>query len=128
MLIPTARWAGVPVVIGSQRQLGDLLTPLQFGIQSAVFKMCDRVVCNSRAAANRLVNQGLPENKIALIPNGIPDELFAPAVPAIPREPGMLRIGMIARMNDPCKNHPVFLRAAALLARKTVNFEIVACR
>src|ERR1700688_1783455 len=45
-LIPAARLAGVPV-IGSHRQLGDLLSPAQFRAQLAVFHLCSRVVCNS---------------------------------------------------------------------------------
>ena len=118
MLIPTARLAGVPAVIGSQRQIGDLLTPLQFGVQSAVFRLCDRVVCNSRAAADRLIRQGLPPHKVVIIPNGIPDEAFAKAVPAVPPAPGRVRVGMIARMNDPCKNHSMFLHAAAQLVQR----------
>ncbi len=125
MLIPTARIAGVRRVIGSQRQIGDLLTPLQFGMQSAVFRLCDRVVCNSQAAADRLIDSGLASDKVVVVPNGIPDELFRPAVPAMPRQPGMLRIGMIARMNNACKNHPIFLRAAVRLAQQFSNFEVL---
>ena len=37
-LIPAARLARVPVVIGSQRQLGDLLTPRQARAQAAAFR------------------------------------------------------------------------------------------
>ena len=37
-LIPAARMAGVPIVIGSQRQLGDLLTPIQSFAQIAMFR------------------------------------------------------------------------------------------
>jgi hypothetical protein len=50
----------VPVVIGSQRQLGDLLTPLQFAAQAATFQLCDRIICNSRAAAERLARWPCP--------------------------------------------------------------------
>src|SRR5579871_1410570 len=67
MLIPAARLAGVPVVIGSQRQLGDLLTSAQFRVQMAMFHWCDRVVCNSRAAAERLEKAGLPARKLVVI-------------------------------------------------------------
>jgi len=42
-LIPAARLAGVPVVIGSHRQLGDLLTRMQAKVQAAVLGGCDRV-------------------------------------------------------------------------------------
>ena len=51
MMIPSARLARVPVVIGSQRQLGDLMSGFRNWAQHAVFRWCDRVVCNSRAAA-----------------------------------------------------------------------------
>src|SRR5579864_6323401 len=57
-LIPAAKLAGVPVVIGSHRQLGDLLTPAQFQAQLMMFRWCDRVVCNSRAAAASLLEAG----------------------------------------------------------------------
>ena len=88
MLIPAARWARVPVIIGSHRQLGDLLTPLQFAAQNIAFSLCDRVVCNSRAAASRLIDQGVSERKVLVIPNGLPPQAFAETVPALPLCPG----------------------------------------
>jgi glycosyltransferase involved in cell wall biosynthesis len=118
MLIPAARLARVPVVIGSQRQLGDLLTPRQRAAQSAVLRFSDRVVCNSRAVADLLSQRGLPRHKLTVIPNGLSKEAFAEAMPALPHIPGVLRVGLIARMNDPVKNHAVLLRAAARLKEK----------
>ena len=56
MLLPIARLAGVRAVVGSHRQLGDLLTPTQFRAQAAAFRFCDRIVCNSQAAAIVLVS------------------------------------------------------------------------
>jgi glycosyltransferase involved in cell wall biosynthesis len=125
MLIPAARVAIVPVVIGSYRQLGDLLTPLRFRVQKAMFRCCDKVVCNSRAAANWLLNAGLKEKKVEVIPNGLLEEAFAPTKPAIPRLPGTLRVGMVSRMNDPSKNHTTFLRVATRLASKFPSLEFV---
>ena len=125
MMIPAARWAGVPVVIGSQRQLGDLLSPLQSAGQSMLFRLCDYVVCNSQTAADRLLDQGLPARKLAVIPNMLSAEVFDPAPPALPREPGRVRIGMVARMNHPVKNQPFFLRAAARLVQKFPQVEFV---
>src|SRR5579864_8209464 len=63
-LIPAARLAGVPVVIGSQRQLGDLLSRGKSRAQAAIFRWCDVVVCNSCAAAGRLIEQGLPKRSV----------------------------------------------------------------
>jgi len=127
MLIPTARLSGVPVVIGSQRQLGDLLTPWQSRLQGLAFRLCDRVVCNSHAAARLLTNQGLAENKVTVIPNGLPGSAFAEVPPSLPRSCNVLRIGLIARMNDRVKNHAGFLRVASQLSRKypTTEFLLV---
>lgn len=125
MLIPAAKLARVPVVIGSHRQLGDLLTPNQFRAQLAMFRLCDRVVCNSRAAADRLAQAGLPEPKLVVVGNGLPASAFAETAPAIARREGVLRVGMIARMNAAYKNHSMFLRAVARVRRKFSNVEIV---
>jgi glycosyltransferase involved in cell wall biosynthesis len=112
-LIPAARWAGVPVVIGSQRQLGDLLSPAQRKAQMAAFRWTDAVVCNSRAAAGKLKESGFPETKLRIIGNALLPEAFAETEPLLPRRPGVVRIGMIARMNARHKNHSEFLQAAA---------------
>src|SRR5271155_1814349 len=114
-LIPAARLAGVPVVIGSQRQLGDLLSRSKSRAQAAAFRWCDAVVCNSHAAADRLVEQGLRKSRVVVIGNGLPASAFDETVPALPRRKALLRVGMIARMNTPSKNHKVFLRTAARL-------------
>jgi glycosyltransferase involved in cell wall biosynthesis len=125
MLIPAARLARIPVVIGSLRQLGDLLTPLQYRVQAAMFRLSDCVVCNSRAAADRLLRAGVPEHKVVVIANGLPPEAFAETQPALPRRTGVTRIGMIARMNLRAKNHHVFLAAAARVLARFPNAEFV---
>jgi L-malate glycosyltransferase len=125
MMIPAARVAGVAVVLGSHRQLGDLLTRGQFWAQLTAFRMCDRVLCNSRAAAERLRKAGLAEAKLEIIPNGLPESSFEQFAPAIPRRPGVVRVGMIARMNNPVKNHPAFLRAAARVVRELPEVEFL---
>lgn len=125
MLIPAARLAGVRAVIGSHRQLGDLMSGPQFWAQRFMFQFCDRVVCNSRAAARYLSRSGLPESSLAVISNGLPDMAFGEVEPALPRVPGVLRVGMIARMNDPAKNHAAFVRVAAKVAQRYPQAEFV---
>src|SRR5215469_8368845 len=124
-LVPAALLARVPVIIGSQRQLGDLLTPAQFRAQVEAFRWCDAVVCNSQAAANRLIAARVPASKIAVIGNGLELSAFADTEPALPRIPGHLRVGMIARMNSRSKNHSLFLRAAAKLCHANSSLEFV---
>jgi glycosyltransferase involved in cell wall biosynthesis len=123
-LIPAARLARVPV-IGSLRQLGDLLTPAQFHAQLMMFRWCDRVVCNSQAAADRLLQAGLPAYKLVVIGNGLPPEVFTKKAPGMESHPGILRVGMIARMNAGYKNQAGFLRAAARVGRRYPNVEFL---
>jgi glycosyltransferase involved in cell wall biosynthesis len=125
LMIPAARLARTPAVIGSHRQLGDLLTRTQFRAQLEMFRWCDRVVCNSYAAADRLLQAGLSEHKLAVIGNALPPEAFAESVPAMERREGILRVGMIARMNHKYKNQGSFLRAAARLGRRFSDVEFL---
>jgi len=124
-LIPAARFARVPVVIGSQRQLGDLLTPRQFRAQAAAFRFCDAVICNSQAAADRLAADGLSRKKLVVIGNALPAAAFLPVPAALPRKPGSLRVGMVARMNARYKNHAGFLRIAKRINQHMPSVEFL---
>ncbi len=124
-LIPAAKLARVPVVVGSHRQLGDLMTPAQFRAQAVAFRCCDAVICNSEAAANRLLASGLSPGKIAVIGNALPDEAFVATPAALPKRPGVVRVGMVARMNHRYKNHSGFLRIAAAIHRRAPEVEFV---
>jgi len=123
-MIPAARLARVPVVIGSHRQLGDLLTPAQYRAQLATFRWCDAVVCNSRAGADRLASSGLPRENLVVIGNAMPDAVFAPATLALPHGKGP-RVTMIARMNAEYKNHAGFLRIAAAVHKRLPEAEFL---
>jgi L-malate glycosyltransferase len=124
-LIPAARLARVPVVIGSHRQLGDVMTPAQFKAQAVAFRWCDAVLCNSQAAANRLAAAGLPPDKLAVIGNALPAASFQAAAPALPRRPGVFRVGMVARMNAHYKNHAGFLRIASEIHQRMPETEFL---
>lgn len=125
MLIPAACLARVPVIIGSHRQIGDLMTPAQFRAQAIAFRWCDAVVCNSQAAASRLAVAGLPSQKLSVIGNALPAAAFETASPALPRRSGVLRVGMVARMNAAYKNHAGFLRIAAEVHQRMPETEFV---
>jgi L-malate glycosyltransferase len=124
-LIPAARFARVPVVIGSHRQLGDLMTRAQFRAQVAAFRWCDAIVCNSQAAADRLIDAGLSPHKIAVIGNALPVEAFTASPAALPKRPGVVRVGMVARMNHRYKNHSGFLRIAAQIHQHMPDAEFL---
>jgi glycosyltransferase involved in cell wall biosynthesis len=126
MLLPVAALARVPVRIGSMRQLGDRLSRAQ--TRALVWTLrwfADRVVCNSRAAAARLAELGVPPHKPVVIPNALPEDCFRQVAPALPRDADTLRIGLVARMNETVKNHPALLRATAVLLKDFPALEVV---
>jgi glycosyltransferase involved in cell wall biosynthesis len=125
LLIPSARAAHVPVVIGSHRSSGNVFTAIRRVAQSVVFRLADRIVCNCKAAADHLLSYGVPARKLVIIPNFIPDEVFAPCLPALPRSQSVVRLGMVARMNHPVKNYPLLLRGVARLVAKFPNLEVL---
>ncbi len=126
MLLPTAKLAGVPVVIGSMRELGDRLSTAQTRILAWVLRFLpDRIVCNSRAAAKRLGELGVSSRLLVVIPNALPSECFDPIPPALPRTGKTLRVGLVARMNERVKNHPALLRAASQLVKDIPDVEFV---
>jgi glycosyltransferase involved in cell wall biosynthesis len=124
-LIPAAKLARVPVVIGSHRQLGDLMTPAQFRAQAAAFRWCDAIICNSQAAADRLIATGLSPNKITIIGNALPAAAFSAAPAALPKRPGVARVGMVARMNHRYKGHSGFLRIARRIHQRRPDVEFL---
>lgn len=125
LLIPACRLARVPVVLGTHWQLGDLLTPMQFRAQLAVFQRSDCVVCNSHAAARTLTGRGLSQRKTAVIPNAIGEEFFSQVGARESGDHSRLRIGLIARMNSTKKGHRIFLRAAEKLAAYNQKVEFI---
>jgi len=108
------------------RQLGDRLSATQTRVLCWVLRSCpDRIVCNSRAAAQRLSQLGVQAGKLAVIPNALPDECFDQVEPLLPRAGKRLRVGMVARMNEKVKNHPALLRAAAVLSLDFPEMEVI---
>jgi glycosyltransferase involved in cell wall biosynthesis len=101
------------------------MTPAQFRAQAAAFRWCDAVVCNSQAAADRLIATGLAPHKIAIIGNALPVEAFTATPPALPKRSGVVRVGMVARMNHRYKNHSGFLRIAAQIHRHMPDTEFL---
>jgi glycosyltransferase involved in cell wall biosynthesis len=125
VLIPAARAAGTTVVIGSHRGIGNVFSRAQQFSQALMFRLADRIVCNCEAAVEGLVKYGVPREKTIVIPNIVPVEAFAPCPPALPKIGAKLRIGMVARMNDPVKNYPLLLRGVARLVTQYGNIEAV---
>ncbi|PKN08872.1 MAG: group 1 glycosyl transferase [Deltaproteobacteria bacterium HGW-Deltaproteobacteria-8] len=86
--------------------------------------LADLVIVNSHAGLRDCLARGFPETRAVVVPNGIDTARCRPdrALGAALRQgwgigPGEALIGLVARL-DPMKDHPNFLRAAALLAAR----------
>ena len=69
--------------------------------------------------------RGLRASKLVVIGNALPPAAFAKTPPALPRNDGLLRVGLIGRMNIRAKNQDSFLRAAARVRGQVPDVELV---
>jgi len=109
----------------------DWLSRLSYGVERRLSRFADLIVANSRAGSNYAVANGFPKNKMMVVPNGIDTGRFRPD----PEERRRVRaewglaegeklIGAVGRL-DPMKDHPTFLRAAAMLSQKRGDVRFV---
>lgn len=130
--IPAARLAGVPVVLASVRDRGVYLSSAQKQLQRRVLGLADRILVNADSIRDWLAGQGLKEDRISVIRNGIdlsryPDD---PAPSDVRREWGIPEsspiVILLARL-DPKKGIEDFIRAVGIIAEKhpTARFLIV---
>lgn len=75
--IAAARLAGVPIIVASVRDTGELWTPMQRRAQKVVCRWADCVLVNSEAVRHRLIEEGYSQDKIVVIGNGIDLAKFA---------------------------------------------------
>jgi glycosyltransferase involved in cell wall biosynthesis len=102
------------------RRFGSILSPY-----------ADLIIANSTAGRDYLENIGYPSRRVITIPNGFETDRFFPDGNARSRARTQWHvgedtnvIGLVARL-DPVKDHPTFLRAAALLAQEMPDVKFV---
>ena len=108
--LPGGAIAGVPVRIGSRRELNPDKSRPQIFLQRQAYRLATRVVANSPAAARRLEQEGVGTESIAVIPNGVDSSRFQPRDAA--RAPRT--VISVANLR-PEKNHEAVIAAAAAL-------------
>lgn len=121
--IPPARLARVPVIVASIRDTGDIWTPMQRRLQKVVCRLADCILVNAEAVRQRLIAEGYPPEKIAVIRNGIALSRFERKSGdgrvredlALP--PGTPVVAVLARLTR-LKGVEYFLRAAAIVAKR----------
>jgi glycosyltransferase involved in cell wall biosynthesis len=110
-----ARLAGVPTIIASQRELGDLRTPLERRFYRLAMRLADYVLVNAEAIAERLrLARVLVPERIVVIPNGVDTVRFAPAPRPPRRLTGRVTVGTLANLR-PEKGLEHLVRAMTLV-------------
>lgn len=100
----------------------DWVFRLNYALECALSRRADLIISNSHAGRDHAAMHGFPRDRIEVVPNGIDTGRFRPdpALRAAKRAEwglaeGETAIGVLARI-DPMKDHPLFLRAAAIAA------------
>lgn len=120
--LPLAALARVPVRIANRREILADKTPRQLYAQRAAYSFAHKVITNSRAGADRLRVERVPDQKIVVVGNGLDTNRFRPG----PHSPRARRVIVVANLRSE-KGHDVLLQAAALVLkeRPDARFDIV---
>jgi glycosyltransferase involved in cell wall biosynthesis len=109
----------------------DFLSQLYRRLGSLLSAHADLIIANSTAGREYATSIGYPPDRVITIPNGFETDRFAPDHLARSRArdgwgiaDDTLVVGLVARL-DPVKDHPTFLRAAALLAQRMPGVKFV---
>jgi glycosyltransferase involved in cell wall biosynthesis len=121
--LPGAALAGVPVRIGSRRDLNPDKSPAQIRLQRQAYRCATTVVANCAAARGILLAEGLAPASIAVIPNGVDRPRHESAGVAAEQR---TRVITVANLR-PEKNHETLIAASDLLSADfpDVEFQIV---
>ena len=120
--LPGAALAGVPVRLGSRREINPGKSLAQIALQRAAYSCAHRVVANSQAAAGRLLRERVPVDRITVISNGLDVQQFQSRTGnSRPR-----KVVVVANLR-PEKGHDVLIDAAVNVLRQVpdAEFEVV---
>ena len=110
-----ARLAGVPAVIASQRELGDLRTPMERRFYRMAMRLADYVLVNAEVVAERIaIARARTRERVVVIPNGVNTARFTPAPRPPRRVTGHVTVGTLANLR-PEKGLCHLVRAMALV-------------
>jgi len=118
------RLAGVKVRIASRRETNGLRSPGQQRAQRLAYSLAHQIVANSESVKQKLLAEGIREDRITVVYNGLKLERFTPSAD-ISREAALRRLGIhgisdsftsfvtiVANMRHDVKDYPMFLRVA----------------
>jgi glycosyltransferase involved in cell wall biosynthesis len=117
--LPGAALGGVPVRIGSRRELNPDKTAGQIRLQRLAYRAATKVVANSPAARTILRQEKLGPGSIAVIPNGLDAAAYGAR-----KQSGQVRSFITVANLRPEKDHETLLKAAALLIEDVPSLRV----
>lgn len=115
--VPAAWLARTPVVIASQRDMGDLRSRGQQTLHAMVLRRATHILVNTEAIAARLTQMGAAtRDRLSVIRNGVDLARFAPGSPAS-NCPALMTVVTLANLR-PEKGLVQIVEAAAVVSRQ----------
>jgi glycosyltransferase involved in cell wall biosynthesis len=118
-----ARLARVPARIASRRETNGLRSAVKRRVERYAFRLSQAVVANAEAVREQLIEEGVRNEKIVTVYNGLDMRRVLPptdlrrdealAMFNLPSQPERSFITIVANVRHPVKDHPMFLRAAS---------------
>lgn len=130
--VPCARLAGVPMVIASRRWWHAANRVIYLTLNRATYHLAHRVLANSEAVGQLVVDEGMPASRVTVVPNFVEESAFeAPTAGVIEgwrRAYGVAAddevVGIIANLHA-IKDHPTLLRAFARVVSERPRARLV---
>lgn len=117
-----AALAGVPARIAFKGETEFSRSPGQRFAERCAFRLAHAVIANAEAVRNRMIREGVAAEKLVTIYNGIDLQRVAPSEGqrreevlagfGLPYESPRRFVTIVANIQHPVKDHPMFLRAA----------------
>jgi|KBSSwiStaDraftv2_1062776.scaffolds.fasta_scaffold176750_2 glycosyltransferase involved in cell wall biosynthesis len=120
--LPAAAMAGVPVRVGSRREIAAGKSVAQIAAQRGAYAFAHRVVANAEAAASRLRREGVASSRISVVPNGLDLSRYTPR----PLPSKLRRIVAVANLR-PGKGHDTLIAAAPSILERfpDAHFDLI---
>ena len=121
--ISAAAFVRVPARIASKRETDGFRTGMQKRVERGAYALAHAVVANAEAVRSQLTREGVRNEKIVTLHNGV-DTRRVTSHPGLRREEAQSMLGLasepdrryvsiVANVQHTVKDHPTFLRAAA---------------
>lgn len=116
-----ARMARVPVRIAARRETGGIRTKKQLFVEKRAYAFAHAIVANAEAVKRQLAKEGLRDEKIVTLYNGLDLKRLKPSDSSraeklklfgLPTEAPRKFVTIVANLRYEVKDHPMFLRAA----------------